>query len=69
MTLQPYQERVIQEKAELDLNIFKLLAFTGASNPVFSAMDFPDRDLLNRQCNLMQLYSEVLGQRIERFRT
>ena len=63
---EPYQERVVQEKAELDVKIESLQTF----------MDDPDKigDIsINELCRLahqlkvMQEYSEVLGERIANF--
>lgn len=65
MTLQPYQQRVVEEKAQLDERLSKLVAFydTGA----FSVLDKAEQDRLHRQGQLMSEYSQVLGERIQAF--
>lgn len=65
MSLQPHQQRVVQEKAELDEKLTKLVAFS--ANPIFSDLPLDDRNLLVEQAHHMQAYSNVLGQRIARF--
>ena len=61
-----FQQRVIQEKAELDARLTKLAAFT-ASNPVFKTLDDVDQLLLCRQTYAMQELSDILAERIARF--
>ena len=64
--LLPYQQRVIEEKSELDDKLEKLQAFLESAG-------FEDNlDLLNRQLLLQQFafmlnYSAVLSRRIETF--
>jgi hypothetical protein len=60
-----YQERVIEEKAELDIKCLKLAAFK--KTPVFLSLDEISRDLMEKQFNLMCAYSDVLEERILRF--
>lgn len=64
-TYLPYQQRVIDEKVELDEKIAKLEAFL--ITPTFLDLGINDRILLNRQCDAMRAYSDILGRRIERF--
>lgn len=61
----PYQERVIQEKAELDDKIAKLTAFIESAN--FKKVDPREQNRLRIQKHWMALYSQVLGERIEAF--
>lgn len=63
--LQPHQQRVVAEKAELDDRLNKLLAFT--AGPIFGNLSAAERGLLHEQASYMQAYSNVLGQRIAAF--
>ena len=63
-----FQQRVIQEKAELDARLTKLAAFT-SSNPVFKTLDDVEQVLLCRQTFAMQELSDILADRIARFPT
>lgn len=59
----PHQQRVIDEKAELDERLGKLTAF-------FDTDPFPDlpqaeQDRMRRQATHMKRYSDILGERIE----
>lgn len=61
----PHQQRVLDEKAELDDRSTKLQAFF--SNPIFSGLPADEQDRLQKQAIAMQAYSEVLGERIANF--
>ena len=61
----PHQQRVIDEKAELDKRRSKLAAFM--RGPGFFAIPNEDQILLDRQAGAMRLLSGILGERIERF--
>lgn len=63
--MQPHQQRVIAEKAELDVRIEKLAAFR--LTEAYKALAAADRELLKQQYRAMQRYSNVLGERIARF--
>ena len=64
--IQPHQQRVIAEQAELDEKIAKLAPFID-SNPLFSKLPADEQDRMKRQLDYMKCYSEVLGERIENF--
>lgn len=66
--LQPHQQRVVDEKHELDEKLEKLTAFIEA-NPLFAspAIAEAERCRLRRQHEAMSLYSQVLGERIAAF--
>lgn len=66
MNYAPHQQRVVDEKAELDDRRLKLHTFI-LSNPVFKALGEAEQDRMKRQYNAMTLYSDVLGERIEAF--
>lgn len=63
--MEPYQERVVAEKAELDERINKLCEFL-ASN-MFNKMPMKERNLLIQQHQAMLVYSFVLRERIIAF--
>lgn len=64
-SVEPWQERVIEEKRELDAKIKRLRGFAGT--PAWARMDERDRSLMVRQLEHMVGYSETLAARIERF--
>lgn len=63
--MQPHQQRVVIEKAELDEKLTKLKAFFGTE--IFKGLDEAEKQRLRDQCNAMQDYSEILGARIAAF--
>ncbi len=64
-TMQPHQERVVIEKAELDDKRQKLTAFIGGT--VWRGLAEVEQSRLNRQLEAMTLYSNILGERIAAF--
>lgn len=64
--MQPHQQRVIEEKTELDAKLTKLGQFIDAS-PVLKTLDVAERNRLVRQRHYMGQYSKVLSERIEAF--
>ena len=64
--MQPYQQRVIEEKAELDKKAHALSDFIGNS-PVFDTLDPAEQERLKEQNDVMWQYSEILGARIAAF--
>lgn len=65
-TYLPHQQRVIEEKRELDAKATALSNFIGL-NSTFSTIDKIQQDLLREQCEVMWQYSEILGKRIAAF--
>jgi len=65
MDLQPHQQRVIDEKKELDEKLGKLLSFF--QSPIFVSLAEAERVRLRCQARFMEGYSAVLGERIEAF--
>lgn len=63
--MEPYQQRVIDEKAELDAKLQKLAAFR--QTPACEALDWTERADLAIQQDAMTSYSLALGRRIGRF--
>lgn len=65
--MQPHQQRVVEEKTELDEKIMKLGAFVLQRSSVFDKLEIAERIRLMRQLSIMQLYSQVLEERISAF--
>ena len=65
MDLQPHQQRVVDEKRELDVKLTKLDAF--GRTELFKTLPEDEQGRLNRQHSLMEQYSAVLGERIAAF--
>ncbi|MBB2928375.1 crAss001_48 related protein [Paraburkholderia silvatlantica] len=61
----PHQQRVIDEKTELDEKLTKLSAFVGT--PIFSGLAEEERERLAAQARAMGEYSRILGDRIAAF--
>jgi len=62
----PHQQRVVDEKKELDEKATKLSDFIG-TNPIFDSIDAAEQERLKEQCEIMWEYSEILGRRIDAF--
>lgn len=65
-TLAPHQQRVVDEKIELDKKATALSAFIGNS-PIFLTLDAAEQERLREQNDVMWRYSEILGARIAAF--
>lgn len=65
MQLAPHQQRVVDEKAELDDRRAKLDAFY--ATPIFHGLSEAEQQRLQRQGLAMTTYSEILGERIAAF--
>ena len=65
-SLPPHQQRVLDEKQDLDLRIARLDEFM-RRNPTFTTLDAPERDRLEIQLDVMRDYSGILGERIANF--
>lgn len=63
--LEPYQQRVVDEKHQLDAKISKLEVFI--TSPTFNDLRDIEKDLLISQCNIMKSYSAILNIRINIF--
>jgi hypothetical protein len=64
--LQPHQQRVVDEKTELDTKATALSKFIGES-AIFPTLDAAEQERLKEQCEVMWEYSEILGARIAAF--
>jgi hypothetical protein len=65
MTVQPFQQIVIDEKHELDDKLSKLTAFF--DSPVFAHLPQDEVHRMRKQADIMRLYSRILGERISAF--
>ena len=61
----PHQQRVLDEKAELDERRERLVAFF--STPIFHGLPESEQIRMERQAVAMRTYSEILGERIAAF--
>ena len=61
----PHEVRVIDELADLEIKVAKLLAFIDTAP--FNLLPKEDRVLLRKQFVAMQAYSSILVQRVARF--
>lgn len=66
-TLQPHQQRVVEEHRELNEKIDKLGEFIVNKPGVFLQLPWEEQDLLHRQYAAMQAYSDILVERIAGF--
>lgn len=64
--MRPHEQRVVDEKRELDIKITALGDFVMLS-PTYKDLPEEDKLLLREQEDQMRLYSLVLQKRIERF--
>lgn len=65
--MMPYQQRVVEEKAELDKKANALSQFIGFSL-LFEELDPEEQERLKVQNDIMWQYSEILGARIAAFK-
>lgn len=63
--MQDYQQRVINEKIELDARREKLGEFKNTKQ--FIMLPWQEQERMNTQAHLMTAYSAVLGERIANF--
>ena len=64
--MQPHQERVVAEKAELDEKLGKLVEFIKGAE-IFTQLPEAERGRLVRQADVMRDYSNILRERIAAF--
>ena len=63
--LQPHQQRVVDERRELDERRQKLSEFIRGD--VYLSLPVQERSLLRKQAKVMRQYSDLLGERIAVF--
>lgn len=66
MALQPHQQRVVDEKSELDNKLGKLHDFIQES-PIFKTLPDDEQKRIQRQDLVMAEYSQILAERIAAF--
>ena len=64
--MQPHQQRVIDEKEALDIKLEALNDFIN-QNPLYLKLSIGEQGRLFAQTYAMGLYSDILGERIDRF--
>ena len=64
--MQPHQQRVVDEKTELDIKLDALNNFID-TNKMFSSLSREEQDRLYRQAYAMRGYSDILAERIGAF--
>ena len=64
--MQPHEQRVVDEREELDGKIGKLCDFIGSSK-IYKALPEPEQSRLTVQLHYMQGYSHILHERIRNF--
>lgn len=67
MSLQPYQQRVVEEKADLDERLSKLRAFISHPDFFEHMTDEDKRVRLVRQEQALKMYSNILCKKIYAF--
>lgn len=65
--MEAYQERVVAEKAELDVKVKKLEEFIYRGGQKFESLPDAERLRLTKQYCHMKDYSGILGERIAAF--
>lgn len=63
--MDPWQQRVVEEKRDLDARLGRLQEFLGSAS--YLALQLEDQDLLQDQRLCMRAFSDVLSKRIVRF--
>lgn len=63
--MSPHQQRVVDERADLDAKRERLAAFM--AGPVFAELDSRERQRMRVQARAMTEYSTALRERIEAF--
>lgn len=63
--MQPHQQRVVDEKHDLDEKLSKLDHFFGTA--IFAVLPYDEKARMQRQAKHMAAYSDVLGERIAAF--
>ena len=63
--MKDFQERVITEKKALDIKLHSLIGFIGSDK--FDGVPMFEQNRLRRQQLVMELYSDVLDERIDNF--
>ena len=66
--MEPYQERVVSERDELEIKILKLAEFIRQGDDyTFSRLPLDEQLRLRAQLSAMRVYSHILATRIEQW--
>lgn len=65
--LQPHQQRVVEEKAELDERLTKLIQFREGNGTPYQRLSGAEQNRLHQQSVVMRQYSSILADRIAAF--
>ena len=65
--MENWQQRIIDEKEELDTKLTKLEKFIYNEEGTFNSLPSIDQNLLGRQAEIMAEYSAILRKRIARW--
>ena len=65
--MQPHQQRVVDEKTDLDEKLSKLRTFCSQINGIFDSLPTEEKRRLTEQEGHMASYSDVLARRIAAF--
>lgn len=63
--MQPHQQRVVDEKDELEEKLTKLNSFIGGT--IYDSLSADERNRLSRQAVIMKDYLDILNERINAF--
>ena len=64
--MKPFQQKIVQEKAELDKKAAELSSFISGS-PIFKSLAPDEQERLNLQSKIMHQYSLILAEHIAKF--
>lgn len=64
--MQPHQQRVIDERNELNEKLIALNKFI-CTSPIFKKLTGAEKELMREQARVMDEYSDILQERIELF--
>lgn len=64
--MEQYQERVVEEKTELDGKVLKLQEFVSSDR--FNLVEVGEANRMRNQLSVMMDYSNILGERITNFK-
>lgn len=67
LALEPHEQRVVDEKNELDMKLDRLNHYITSERSSFSTLDAAEQDRLKQQAAIMATYSDILGERIAAF--
>ncbi len=65
--MQPHQQRVVDDRNELDEKVKKLGVFIGGDSKIFLGLPVEEQERLRRQHSVMTIYSNILAERINAF--